>query len=33
MNVSIRKAVTGDVPRLREIIEASVLGLQASINF
>lgn len=29
MNVSIRKAVLTDVPRLREIIEASVRGLQA----
>jgi GNAT superfamily N-acetyltransferase len=29
MNVRIRKAVAGDVPRLREVIEASVRGLQA----
>ncbi|HLV86776.1 MAG TPA: GNAT family N-acetyltransferase [Candidatus Sulfotelmatobacter sp.] len=29
MNVNIRKGVAGDVPRLREIIEASVRGLQA----
>jgi len=29
MNVRIRKAVAPDVPRLREIIEASVRGLQA----
>ena len=29
MNVRIRKAVMNDVPRLREIIEASVRGLQA----
>jgi GNAT superfamily N-acetyltransferase len=30
MNVRIRKAVAADVPRLREIIEASVRGLQAN---
>jgi GNAT superfamily N-acetyltransferase len=30
MNVRIRKAVPADVPRLREVIEASVRGLQAS---
>lgn len=29
MNVRMRKAVAADVPRLREIIEASVRGLQA----
>jgi GNAT superfamily N-acetyltransferase len=29
MDVQIRKAITADVPRLREIIEASVRGLQA----
>ena len=29
MNVQIRKAVAADVPRLREVIEASVRGLQA----
>jgi GNAT superfamily N-acetyltransferase len=29
MNVNVRKAVAADVPRLREIIEASVRGLQA----
>lgn len=29
MKVSIRKATTADVPRLREVIEASVRGLQA----
>lgn len=29
MNVRIRKAVAADVPRLREVIEASVRGLQA----
>jgi GNAT superfamily N-acetyltransferase len=29
MNVSIRKAMPADVPRLKEIIEASVRGLQA----
>jgi GNAT superfamily N-acetyltransferase len=29
MDVRIRKAVSADVPRLREIIEASVRGLQA----
>ena len=29
MNVLVRKAVAGDVPRLRELIEASVRGLQA----
>jgi len=29
MNFRIRKAVTADVPRLRELIEASVRGLQA----
>jgi GNAT superfamily N-acetyltransferase len=28
-NIRIRKATTGDIPRLREIIEASVRGLQA----
>lgn len=30
MNVQIRKAVPADVPRLREVIEASVRGLQAN---
>jgi GNAT superfamily N-acetyltransferase len=30
MNVHIRKALTADVPRLREIIEASVRGLQSN---
>ncbi len=30
MSVHIRKAVAADVPRLREIIEASVRGLQAN---
>ena len=30
VSVRIRKAVAADVPRLREIIEASVLGLQAN---
>ena len=30
MNVQILKAVAADVPRLREIIEASVRGLQAN---
>jgi GNAT superfamily N-acetyltransferase len=30
MNVQIRKAVTADVPRLQEVIEASVRGLQAN---
>lgn len=29
MNVRVRKAVMGDIPRLREVIEASVRGLQA----
>jgi GNAT superfamily N-acetyltransferase len=29
MKISVRKAVAADVPRLREIIEASVRGLQA----
>jgi GNAT superfamily N-acetyltransferase len=29
MNVNVRKAVAADVPRLHEIIEASVRGLQA----
>jgi len=29
MNVRVRKAVAEDVPRLREVIEASVRGLQA----
>jgi GNAT superfamily N-acetyltransferase len=29
MNIRIRQAVSSDVPRLREIIEASVRGLQA----
>ncbi len=29
MNVRIRKAVMADIPRLREVIEASVRGLQA----
>jgi len=29
MNLCIRKATTADVPRLREVIEASVRGLQA----
>jgi GNAT superfamily N-acetyltransferase len=29
MNVHIRKATAADVPRLREVIEASVRGLQA----
>ncbi|MFZ0275560.1 MAG: GNAT family N-acetyltransferase [Candidatus Sulfotelmatobacter sp.] len=29
MNTRIRKATTADVPRLREVIEASVRGLQA----
>jgi GNAT superfamily N-acetyltransferase len=29
MNVRIRKAVAADVPKLREVIEASVRGLQA----
>jgi GNAT superfamily N-acetyltransferase len=29
MNVHIRKAVPADVPRLREVIEASVRGLQS----
>ena len=28
-NLHVRKAVEGDIPRLREIIEASVRGLQA----
>jgi len=28
-NIRVRKAVAGDVPRLREVIEASVRGLQA----
>jgi len=30
VNVQIRKAIAADVPRLREIIEASVRGLQAN---
>jgi GNAT superfamily N-acetyltransferase len=30
MNVQLRKAIAGDVPRLREVIEASVRGLQAA---
>lgn len=30
MNVHIRKAVMADVPRLREVIDASVRGLQAN---
>jgi GNAT superfamily N-acetyltransferase len=30
MNVQIRKAGTADIPRLREVIEASVRGLQAA---
>jgi GNAT superfamily N-acetyltransferase len=30
VNIQIRKAVASDVPRLREIIEASVRGLQAN---
>ena len=29
MNIRVRKATTADVPRLREVIEASVRGLQA----
>src|ERR1700685_4197778 len=29
MNISLRRAVAADVPRLREVIEASVRGLQA----
>ncbi len=29
MNVRIRNAIAGDIPRLREVIEASVRGLQA----
>jgi GNAT superfamily N-acetyltransferase len=29
MTFSVRKAVAGDIPRLREVIEASVRGLQA----
>ena len=29
MNVRLRKAEAGDIPRLREVIEASVRGLQA----
>lgn len=29
MSLSIRKAIVGDIPRLREVIEASVRGLQA----
>jgi GNAT superfamily N-acetyltransferase len=29
MNIRIRKAVAADVPRLKEVIEASVRGLQA----
>ena len=29
MNVQLRKAVAADIPRLREVIEASVRGLQA----
>jgi GNAT superfamily N-acetyltransferase len=29
MNIQVRKAVVADVPRLRELIEASVRGLQA----
>jgi GNAT superfamily N-acetyltransferase len=29
MNVRIRKAMANDIPRLREVIEASVRGLQA----
>jgi hypothetical protein len=29
MNVRIRKAMADDIPRLREVIEASVRGLQA----
>jgi GNAT superfamily N-acetyltransferase len=29
MSVSIRKATVGDIPRLREVIEASVRGLQS----
>ena len=28
-NIRIRKAITADVPRLREVIDASVRGLQA----
>ncbi len=30
MNITIRKAVPAEIPRLREIIEASVRGLQAN---
>src|SRR5579864_7446463 len=30
MNIKVRKAVSRDVPRLREVIEASVRGLQAN---
>ncbi|MGA7217632.1 MAG: GNAT family N-acetyltransferase [Candidatus Sulfotelmatobacter sp.] len=30
MNIQIRKAVPAEIPRLREIIEASVRGLQAN---
>jgi GNAT superfamily N-acetyltransferase len=30
VNVRVRKAVAADVPRLREVIEASVRGLQAA---
>ena len=30
MNVSLRKATPADIPRMREIIEASVRGLQAA---
>ncbi len=29
MNIQVRKATTADVPRLQEVIEASVRGLQA----
>src|SRR6202166_5203867 len=29
MSLSIRKAIADDIPRLREVIEASVRGLQA----
>jgi len=29
MNFRLRKAIAGDIPRLRELIEASVRGLQA----
>jgi GNAT superfamily N-acetyltransferase len=29
MNIRIRKAIAADIPRLREVIEASVRGLQA----